>query len=197
MCGFLFMSLGIAGTHAQDTTAIPHWSPDRALDKQLGKPAKVGEYTLQPPRNYSMRKMDATNAPKGIWGFAWLGAGRKDGTHPTLILSLIAAPEGAAQKYTPDKLAERLVEGVKRRRTDWQQDKTEQGIVNNLTFARIRWTAIEPSLNREMQGFLYAALDGNTIIQVTSQDVLPDAKQTLALAEAAVLTFKRQTQGKD
>ena len=42
-----------------------------------------------------------------------------------------------------------------------------------------------------MRGFLYVARDGDTIIQLASQDLTAESAMTLPLAEASVLTFKR------
>jgi len=43
-----------------------------------------------------------------------------------------------------------------------------------------------------MRGFVYVARDGDTIVQIASQDLTPETAETLPLAEASALTFKRK-----
>jgi hypothetical protein len=43
-----------------------------------------------------------------------------------------------------------------------------------------------------MRGFSYVARDGNSIIQITSQDLVPEGAAGLPLAEAAVMTFRKK-----
>ncbi len=44
---------------------------------------------------------------------------------------------------------------------------------------------------RKMAGFTYVALDGTSVVQVSSQDFVPHSNQALPLAEASVLTFQK------
>jgi hypothetical protein len=174
---------------AQKKPPLPHWLPDKELVKSLAPTVKIAGYILQPPKGYKMRM---GSPPQGVAAMAWAGEKRDDGTRPTLIFSLIDMDARDLQQYTIEDLADKLLGGVKRRRTEWQQGKTERGIVNGMTFARISWTGTESEQKHKMRGFIYVALDGDSIIQLTSQDVLPVANQSVPLAEAAVLTFKKQ-----
>jgi len=61
-----------------------------------------------------------------------------------------------------------------------------------MNFARIRWEGTEPTRNWDMRGFVYVARDGDTIVQIASQDLTPETAETLPLAEASALTFKRK-----
>ncbi len=42
-----------------------------------------------------------------------------------------------------------------------------------------------------MAGFTYFALDGGSVVQVSSQDFVPNSDEALPLAEASVLTFQK------
>ncbi len=44
---------------------------------------------------------------------------------------------------------------------------------------------------RKMAGFTYFALDGGSVVQVSSQDFVPNSDEALPLAEASVLTFQK------
>src|SRR5205085_9299363 len=143
------------------------WQSDRALASQLDAAVKVEGYSVRPPKGYRMQR---GNGPEGVKAFAWVGAPRADRTWPSLMLNLILPPPGEAGKHTIEELADQLLAGVKRRRANWQQSKTEKGLVNAVPFARIRWTGTEPTLQRQMQGFIYVALDGSTVVQMASQD---------------------------
>ncbi len=189
VCCVILMSLAAIKTNGQDKPALPRWIPDKLLAKRLGTVVKIEKYTLQPPKDYHFLHK---NGPEGAKMFAWVSDERKDGTKATLLLNLVAPPVGEATKYALDQLADKLLGGVKRRRTNWHQEKTEIGLVNGLTFARINWTGTEPIHDLKMKGFNYVAIDGDTIIQLSSQDILSEANQALPIAEAAILTLKKQ-----
>ena len=91
-----------------------------------------------------------------------------------------------------EQLAEKLVGGVQRQRSNWKQEKTETGVINGMNFARIRWEGTEVKNQWDMRGFLYVTRDGDTIIQLASQDLTSETAKSLPLAEASVLTFRKK-----
>ena len=164
------------------------WTPDKALVDRLATAQAVEGYTIRPPSGYQMQR---ANSPASMKLIAWVGEAREDGTKPTVMLQIVVPPPGQSVNLPLEQLAQKMLGRVKRSRTNWRQDKHERGVVNGMTFVRIRWTGTEQAHNRKMAGFTYVALDGTSIVQVSSQDFVPHSNQALPLAEASVLTFQK------
>ena len=151
------------------------------------------KYTVRIPKGYEMQQ--ATNPPAGMRVWGWTGAARRDGTKPSITMNLLTVPAEQQEKIgnlSLDQLAERLIGGLKRQRTNWKQEKTEKGVINGMNFVRIRWEGTEPTKNWDMRGFVYIARDEDTIVQIASQDLTPETEKALPLTEASVLTFKKK-----
>lgn len=181
---------GGATARAQQATALPQWSPSQKLLTKLGALVSVEGFLLQPPDNYTLVVPDS-GVPEGVSSYVWVGPGRKDETHPILMLNLLVPPAGDAQKVTLAQVATTLLAEIKSARRDWTQTPAEAGTVQGLKFVRIGWTGVDRKEKRKMQGWLMVAREGDTFIEFASQDVVPYAEQTLALAEASARTFKR------
>jgi len=167
---------------------LPKWTADKALMENLAETVEIEGYSIQPPKGYEMQESDA---PEGIKASGWAGEQRESGVRPSLAMMIVEIPKAEAKKYTLEQMTTKLADGVKRRQTEWQQSKIEKGVINGLTFARLRWTSTEPTRQLKMQGFVYAARIGNSLVSFTSQDTASEAKRSLALAEAALFTFKK------
>jgi hypothetical protein len=165
------------------------WKPDATFLEQLEPIADVDEYQVRPPQGYSFSPPPAT--PPGVKGFAWKGAQREDQTAPQLMIGLVSRPPEEVN-VTVEQYLDNMLEGVKRRRTNWTQTSPERGQVNGLTFVRARWSGTEPERQSKMHGFMYVAKDGSTFIHISSQDLEPHHEQALMLAEIAALTFKKK-----
>src|SRR5262245_40164808 len=136
------------------------WEPDATFLEQLGPIIDVVGYQVRPPRDYSFSPPPTT--PPGVKGFAWKGPLRQDQTAPQLMVGLTSRPPEEANASLEQYL-DTLLEGVKRRRTNWTQTSPERGQVNGLTFVRARWSGTEPEKQWAMHGFMYVAKDGSTV----------------------------------
>ena len=166
------------------------WKPDPALLEELGEEVEVGDYRIRPPRDY--RRLPAVSAQgrPGDRVYMWLGPARADGARPQLTVLHVTSPPDEADNDLEAILDKRL----KRAREHWRawiQEPVEAGRVNGLKFVRTRWGGINIATGQPTRGFVYLARDGNTVIQISSQDVEPDHEQPLQLAETAALTFKK------
>ena len=85
-----------------------------------------------------------------------------------------AAQKEQFKKLTLEDLAEKMAGAVKKPMSDWKQEKVETGTINGIPFARLRWQANDPRRQARMRGFVYVARDGDTLIQLTSQDLTPE-----------------------
>jgi hypothetical protein len=184
----LLLALLVGG--CKRNKAGPVWQPGTALLDQLDTAKDLDVYQMRVPKGYEFLPQPG-NAPAGVKAFGWAGARRADGTAPSLTAMLAVLPAGE-KKASLDEYMRKLLDGVKRRRTGWVETAVEKGQINGLTFLRARWSGTDTSTNMPMHGFMYAAMDKETYIGLSSQDIDPNHDQPLKLAEAAVLTFKKK-----
>jgi hypothetical protein len=170
----------------KDKGSTTKWEPEAALLEKLQPETEVEAYRVRPPKGYTMT---ATPAPNGK-AYAWAGAPRANGVTPSFTVLVMTVPQREATISAEDFVG-KMLEGVKKRRDGWQQSATERGQVNGLEFARTRWSGTEPTKGWKMHGFSYGFKDGNTYVQLASQDAEPDHEAPLKLAEAAALTFRK------
>ena len=130
----ILLGVGAIQASAQTTKSSAGWTPDPAIVQQLGAAVKVEKYTLRVPKGYEMQQ--AKNTPISMKAWGWTGAARKDGSKPSVTLTMV-----------------------------------------ELSVEQIEKTNV--------------ARDGDTIVQLASQNVTPETAKTLPLAETSVLTFKK------
>jgi hypothetical protein len=189
---FVMMGIGVFEASGQRAKRSAEWTPDPASLKGLGAAVAVEKYTVRVPKGYDLQRPN--NAPPGVRIWGWTSAARRDGTKGSVTMNLLTLPAAEQAKFkslTLEQLADRLIGGVKRQRTNWTQERTENGVINGMNFVRIRWKGTDPRRNAEMRGFAYVARDGDTIVQIASQDLMPETDKALSLAEASALTFKK------
>jgi len=173
-----------APTAEPATGPLPVWTTDPAVLEKLAGYQDLDNYQIRPPLEYPLAR---TVAPKATI-FAWSGPLRPDQTAP--MITIIVAKPMPAQK-SPEQIMQDLLDGIKRRRQDWQQSTFERGLVNGLAFLRARWSGTEPSKGWNMHGLMYVAQDNDALIQISTEDVEPHDKEALRISEAAALTFKK------
>ena len=184
--------LGAREASGQRAAPAAEWKPDAKAVKQLGPAVNLGSYTLRIPKGYELQ--ETPQAPAGSKFWAWAGPARADGTKAQLLMNLLPiapAQREQAKRLTLEQLAEKRIAAIRGQRTDWKQEKTEKGVINGVTFVRIRWEGTEPRNQWDMRGFVYVARDGDTILYLSSQDLKAPGAQALPLADAAVLSFKK------
>ncbi len=182
-CIVLSTALGAAAQPAGDS-----WRPSPDLLPRLAEADQVGAYQLRPPIGYAPQESEG---PSGSRSRAWVGAKRTDGTRPYVMVT-IAVPPAEAAAPTLEELLGRMLTPIRQRRRAWTESRPETGTLGGIAFARAYWQGTDVKTRLRMHGFNYVALDGPTIINISSQDVAPHIREALALAEAAVLTFGRR-----
>lgn len=181
---------GARAIDAHQMPALPQWTPSPALLKQLDPTVSVEGFLLQPPAEYKLLVPDS-GLPAGVSSYIWVGPGRKDGTHSVLMLNFLIPANDQMQNLTLNQLADGLLLEIKEARRDWTQTPAETGTIQGMKFVRIGWTGIDRVEKRKMWGWMMVAHEGDTIIQLVSQEVSPKALASLDLAEAAARTLKR------
>lgn len=180
---------GIRAAFTRQGPALPQWSPSQTLLKKLGGVVRVEGYTLQPPAGYTLVVPDS-GVSEGVSSYIWVGPGRKDGTHPILMLNFLVPPIAQPQNLTLNQIANSLLVEIKAARRDWTQTPAEAGMVQGMKFVRIGWKGTDRKEKRKMQGWMLVAHEGDTFFELSSQDVVPAAQASLPIAEASARTFK-------
>jgi hypothetical protein len=103
----------------------------------------------------------------------------------------VKLPPVELQKYKLEQALDELVASLRAQRRNWTRTTTEKGLINGLIFVRTRWKGEDLSIGFKLYGFVYVAIVGDTLIQLSSQDVEPHHEEALKLAESSVFTFER------
>lgn len=157
---------------------------------QLGEEVELEGYRIRPPRAYI-----ASGPPPGpprVRGIAWTGTRRADNSAPSLLFMLATIPEGERLPPLESGIQE-FLGGIQKRRTDWKQSVPERIEIGGMPFMRAAWEGKETGSGRLMRGVLYLAIDGRTVIQLSSQDFEPHFPATLAIADVAIETFRKSS----
>jgi len=163
------------------------WVPNRTLQAKLAAVQRAGAFELQPPADYELQTHPA---PHGAALEAWVSAPRPDGTRCYLMLLTLHGPAGG-KKYKLQEVENKMLAGVRRRRSSWKQSPSESGTINGVSFIRTYWKGADAQTGQMMHGFSYVARDGSGFLQLSSQDVEPYNTETLPLMEASALTVRR------
>jgi len=178
----------VSGVPANSQEGRP-WLPTVPHLQKLPTNAEVGAYHLRVPEGYVLRNQPG---PGGSMAHAWFGSTRSDGTRPYVMLTIGGPPPGEGNPYTLAQVLAKFLAGIERRRKHWSQSNSEEGTINGVKFVRAYWHGTDIETRRPMHGFNYVAMDGDKVIQLSSQDVEPHHRGALELAETAVLTFKKR-----
>lgn len=152
---------------------------------ELGKAEDVGGYLVQPPKKYTR-----INPPGKYKVTAWVGQERYDKTRPMVMFLVLTLPED--EMPTLDEFMREMLDGVKRRRSDWLESKPRKVNINGLDFIRVSWTGIDIVSKKRMHGIMYTAIDKKKLIQIHTQDRDPYHNSSLKLGEKAILTFRKK-----
>lgn len=169
----------------------PAWTADPAALAALGDEVEVDAYRLRlPPGLRSMPPPAST--PPGAQVSSWQGAPRADGTTPSLsVMIWTPAPEEAKESALEAALTA-MVDGVKRRRTEFSRTSPERGTIDGRPFMRARWTGKEPARGIPMGGVAYLGLDGPRLLYFNTQDAEPHLEAALRLGEAGILSLRKR-----
>ncbi len=171
----------------QDPSKLPDWKPNQLHLDRLDAARSVDEFLIRPPKGY----IAATRiGPFGSEATGWAGPPRGNGTRPQVMLLWAKLPPEELKKYSLEQMLDELVAGLALERENWQRTPPEKGMINGVVFVRTRWSGKDRSLNHKLHGFVYVALLGEKVVQLSSQDVEPHHQEALELAESSALTFK-------
>jgi hypothetical protein len=176
--------------------------PDDKTGDGLGDAAVVGDYVINPPKDYTVPKIipPPPPPPPGINSTTWAGAQRPDGSAAKFTVLVAAAPP--AEKV-PSSMNDEMLNGMLKSFSDqrhleaWKQSAFEKEKIGGLTFQQVNWSGKDSKFNKNMHGFMYAAVDGRMVITITCEDAEPHQAATLKLAQQAARSFRKKQAGKD
>ena len=172
---------------------LPVWTADEKLLKSLTATNAIPGYALSVPTGYQAVQAKQQMGSSTATAYGWKGTPRANGVAPSLLVVVVAVPKEETDP-TADNALNSLLGSLRRRsHDDWTQTPPEHGLVNGIPFARALWKATvdRPQGPLLLHGLAYAAVDGSTALFCSSQDSEPDYKESLALAEASVLTLHK------
>ena len=159
----------------------PRWvAPENLLD-QLAKETEVADYRLRLPKDFAASKREPE---EGRQTFLW-----KHSTFFRGATRLEVTLRPAAQEK-PEDAIEKVLTELPCLRQGWTCMPVKRGEVNGLTFHRVNWFGLERKSKNAMQGFVYAARDGDRLILIAGQTTETD-RTPILLAESAALTFHK------
>jgi hypothetical protein len=148
-------------------------------------------FSLQLPAGYTPHA-NATPAP-GVGTFGFSTEARNDGTRGMIQVTLLdftQAPGG--ETVSLEKLAATMIDGVRRKRTRWEEKDGEVQIAG-VKARRIEWIgSTEPGFGRPpvtMRGVMIVGIAKDLGFSLHTQDVDAFADTTLPLCEQAMQTF--------
>lgn len=109
------------------------------------------------------------------------------------MLFTVRLPPAELKKYDLEQALDELVASLSYQRRNWTRTVTEKGLINGLTFVRTRWNGQDLPTGLKMHGLVYVAIVGETLIQLSSQDIEPHHVEALKLAELSILTLERSS----
>jgi hypothetical protein len=172
----------------RQTQTLPAWKTSQAALSALADAITVEGFSIRPPKGYSLQTRSGPHESKVN---VWVGPTRDDGTRgQVMVLTLPETAERLEQSKLEELFGE-LVVGLRERRTGWKQSATEKGLINGLVFLRIRWSGRDKTTDIALHGVVYAAIAGETLVQLSSQDIDAHYQGALGLAESSIFTFER------
>ena len=174
-------------TFAQDNP-YPQWQLDNKYDQKLAEFVPISKYRIRPPKEYEKRV--SSNAPSGATVVTWTGKRRLDGTAAMIQVMIIKFPPNETISNS-SVLMEKMLRGIKARRSSWEQSLNVSGKIGELKFDRVEWNGTHTEKGEKMYGIVFTAVDRETAVVIETQDISPHHTDALLLGTSAALTFSR------
>jgi|SRR6267378_651374 len=152
-------------------------------------------FSFELPPDYRLQG-EASPMP-GLKTFAFTSEPRPDGSRTLIQVSLVDLTQiGSVQRPTLDHFTQSMVDGVRRRRSQWKEAESLVD-VHGIRARRVEWSGSnEPSPERPtsqapsmMRGVMIVGIEGDLAFALNTQDAEPFAAATLSISEHALMTF--------
>ncbi len=184
-----------SGTPVLDSDANHnHYSSDYStkfgsVKEALPSIAKPPEAILSFALNFPGGYQSFTSRNYAAQTFFFSGANRKDGSHPSFIISLIPKQEQQQLQDTPESALSSSLAEIRKTKSNWSAQKTEEITISGIRFLCQRWSGFDKNVNSKMAGVFYLGKSGEYLILFSSQD-RAEHPDSVALAEYAFSTFQ-------
>jgi peroxiredoxin len=161
----------------------PRWLASEQLLERLGPEVEIGVYRMRSPPDYHLERREPE---PGRQVFVWRHTAALPGGVPAqLEVTLV---RGA--KDEPASAIEKALGALSCLRQGWSCSMAQRGEVNGQLFYRVNWFGLESASKRSTHGFVYAARDGDVLIQIVGRGGNLD-RGTMVFADAAALTLRK------
>ncbi len=170
----------------------PAWRPDPIFDGQLGFYQKVEGYEIRVPNGYEVAQIPVPPPPGGKV-FSWAAAPRADGTRGLLGVMLVTPPPGEQANIGLGLIIE-TIRPPADQCSDWKQSPSEQGVIGGFYTLRTSCsgTFSTPVGKVSTRWSVYLCQDGSTYIFLFTADAESPERDSLRVANAAIMTFRKQ-----
>lgn len=176
---------------------VDTWKPDPKLVNDLAEETTAGNYNLRLPEGYTeLPRPPAMNSPSlaGFDSHFYSINRRSDGTAATIAFIVATPPTGTREKLTLDDALKGTLQEKESHWQDFTKSSVQDGRINGIAFERVYFKGIVSGKagTRPAHGFVYVAIDGNSILNFQAEDVEPYNDETIVDAQASVLTLRKQ-----
>lgn len=168
------------------------WTPNKDMLDLLNEFSTepfVNRYGLCPPKDYKFIADREKRISLGNTAYtgAWVGQLRSDLSRPQVQITIFDFEK--PDKRSLEQILTKMIELIKEGKVNFSQGPIERGQINGLEFARCEWNG--KFRDEPMRGILYIAVDGPTILMLSTQDLEQYSIDALKVAEASIRTFKK------
>lgn len=172
------------------------WTADEVMSRSLDQEVLLGDAALRPPRGYELESASEEKDGLRLSSVTWSGPRRADLTAAVFQVNVIA-PLAGAEPSVPtwaslENAVLQMTAGEKRIHSGFERSKLERGTINGVRFVRTRWSGVQLRSGNRIKGFTYCAEVGGLLFTLVARDTQPHDKQSAALAEAAVMSFRAE-----
>jgi hypothetical protein len=178
-----------SGGNAVGAPQLAEWTADAAMLEKLAPETVdplVKKYRLRPPKGCDMMMGERRTRGQGevelacVWG---------DPAKKRIVLSLVVVQALSPPNDRAEVAVAGWVNAFRPGVQNFRVGNVEQGLIGGIGFARIRWNA--DSDKGKLHGIFYVGFDGNQTLSLYARAAEPEHEDTLRVAEAAILTWKK------
>jgi hypothetical protein len=193
----LSLIVGALGGCGQQT-AEPGGGPgdEGKPNPDLGPVTDIGAYQIQPPKGYT------PTDPKFVEPDEYSWDGPRRGDKPGGLFVVKIWPEQREEKPfkkevevgepTLDDYFSAAVGRVKPFWANWQVQGLKRFTSHGMPFIGTQWKGTDRESQKPCHGFVYVALSGKQVLEITGNDVEPHHETLLKAAEEAVGTLRKR-----
>lgn len=167
---------------------VETWQVDDAFVSQLSPRSKYIGFSIQPARGFGSTGARTSGRSQTN---GWVGPKQENGVSAAVALTLVTPPN---ENEVPDldESMRKFLDGIKKRRTNWEESETTYGEIDGAVFAKNSWTGVDKTQGVNMTGTIFVGIVNDKLVSISIQDAADNTENDLARAEASALTFRME-----